>query len=175
MRGARRAIRRTYEPTTRADDLAIFQYTSGTTRELPEAVKHTHRAIVTLMVAALYGTGLRPGDRFFCPSSPAWGHGLWHGTLAPLALGVTIGAYRRQVRRRAAAAGAAGPPLHQHLGRRDALPDDAELRRGAATIAIAIEKLSFTGEPIDSETADVRRADVRPCRCAACTAPPRSA
>ena len=73
--------------------LAIFQYTSGTTRELPEAVKHTHRAIVTLMVAALYGTGLRPGDRFFCPSSPAWGHGLWHGTLAPLALGLTIGAY----------------------------------------------------------------------------------
>ena len=45
------------------------------------------------MVAALYGTGVRPGDRFFCPSSPAWGHGLWHGTLAPLALGVTIGTY----------------------------------------------------------------------------------
>ena len=64
-----------------------------TTRELPDAVKHTHRALVTLMVAALYGTGLRPGDRFFCPSSPAWGHGLWHGTLAPLALGITTGAY----------------------------------------------------------------------------------
>ena len=45
------------------------------------------------MLAALYGTGLRPGDRFFCPSSPAWGHGLWHGTLAPLALGITIGAF----------------------------------------------------------------------------------
>ena len=58
----------------RAQDLAIFQYTSGTTRELPDAVKHSHRAIVTLMVAALYGTGLRPGDRFICPSSPAWGH-----------------------------------------------------------------------------------------------------
>ncbi len=78
---------------TAADALAIFQYTSGTTRELPEAVKHSHRSIVTLMVAALYGTGLRPGDRFICPSSPAWGHGLWHGTLAPLALGITIGAY----------------------------------------------------------------------------------
>src|SRR4029450_3218900 len=82
-----------FEPVTRADDLAIFQYTSGTTRELPEAVKHSHRAIVTVMVAALYGTGLRPGDRFICPSSPAWGHGLWHGTLAPLAMGLTIGAY----------------------------------------------------------------------------------
>jgi acetyl-CoA synthetase len=57
----------TFRAETKADDLAIFQYTSGTTRELPEAVKHTHRAIVTLMVAALYGTGLRPGDRFICP------------------------------------------------------------------------------------------------------------
>ena len=45
------------------------------------------------MVAALYGTGIRPGERYFCPSSPAWGHGLWHGTLAPLALGLTVGAY----------------------------------------------------------------------------------
>src|SRR4029078_11296401 len=78
---------------TRADAMAILQYTSGTTRELPEAVKHTHRALVRLMVAALYGSGLRPGDRFICPSSPAWGHGLWHGTLAPLALGITTGAY----------------------------------------------------------------------------------
>jgi acetyl-CoA synthetase len=42
-----------YAPDTAADSLAIFQYTSGTTRELPEAVKHTHRSIVTLMVAAL--------------------------------------------------------------------------------------------------------------------------
>lgn len=80
-----------YETKTRADDLAVFQYTSGTTRELPAAVKHTHRSLVTLMFAALYGTGIRPGDEFFCPSSPAWGHGLWHGTLAPLALGVTTG------------------------------------------------------------------------------------
>src|ERR1700733_6016008 len=32
-----------FEPATRSDALAIFQYTSGTTRELPEAGKHTHR------------------------------------------------------------------------------------------------------------------------------------
>src|SRR5262249_23663861 len=82
-----------YEPTTAADDLAVFQYTSGTTRALPEAVKHTHRSVVTLMIAALYGVGLRPGHRYFCPSSPAWGHGLWHGTIAPLALGIAVGGY----------------------------------------------------------------------------------
>src|SRR5262249_44517409 len=82
-----------YEPSTAADDLAVFQYTSGTTRERPEAVKHTHRAVVTLMIAALYGVGLEPGDRYFCPSPPAWGHGLWHGTIAPLALGIAVGTY----------------------------------------------------------------------------------
>jgi acetyl-CoA synthetase len=83
----------TYKTATRAKDLAVFQYTSGTTRELPAAVKHSHRTLVTLMFAALYGTGIRPGDEFFCPSSPAWGHGLWHGTLAPLVLGVTTGTF----------------------------------------------------------------------------------
>jgi acyl-CoA synthetase (AMP-forming)/AMP-acid ligase II len=31
---------------SKSDDLAVFQYTSGTTREMPEAVRHTHRAIV---------------------------------------------------------------------------------------------------------------------------------
>src|SRR5262249_19083496 len=82
-----------YTPDTRAADLAVWQYTSGTTRALPEAVKHTHRSVVTLMIAALYGVGLRPGDRYFCPSSPAWGHGLWHGTIAPLALGLHIASY----------------------------------------------------------------------------------
>src|SRR5262249_7705434 len=55
-----------YERTSAPDDLAVFQYTSGTTRALPAAVRHSHRAIVVLMVAALYGTGIRPGDHFFC-------------------------------------------------------------------------------------------------------------
>src|SRR5262249_42501537 len=52
----------TFETRTRAEDMAVFQYTSGTTRELPAAVKHSHRTLVTLMFAALYGTGIRPGD-----------------------------------------------------------------------------------------------------------------
>ncbi len=45
-----------FVPATRCDDLAIYQYTSGTTRELPAAIRHTHRAIVVVMIAALYGT-----------------------------------------------------------------------------------------------------------------------
>ena len=145
-----------YRPTTRADDLAVFQYTSGTTRELPEAVKHTHRALVTLMLAALYGTGIRPGDEFFCPSSPAWGHGLWHGTLAPLALGVTTGTF----------AGRFDP-----VRLLKALQDYRITNLSAAAthyrmlknsqraqqFGFAIEKLSYTGEPIDPGTLDFIR------------------
>jgi len=137
---------------TAADSLAIFQYTSGTTRELPEAVKHSHRSIVTLMVAALYGTGLRPGDRFICPSSPAWGHGLWHGTLAPLALGITVGAYAGKfdaVRLLAA--------LQEHrFTNISAAATHYRMMRNSGAAGLyryGIEKLSFTGEPIDSETA----------------------
>jgi acetyl-CoA synthetase len=147
-----RSLPSTFESDTKADDLAIFQYTSGTTRDLPDAVKHTHRAIVTLMLAALYGTGIRPGDRFICPSSPAWGHGLWHGTLAPLALGVTIGAYSGKFN---------GERLLQALDEHrftniSAAATHYRMMRnsGAASkFNYHLEKISFTGEPIDSETA----------------------
>ncbi|MBR1214209.1 acyl-CoA synthetase [Bradyrhizobium sp. JYMT SZCCT0180] len=141
-----------FTSNTTADALALFQYTSGTTRELPEAVKHSHRAIVTLMVAALYGTGLRPGDRFICPSSPAWGHGLWHGTLAPLALGITIGAYAGKFNPERLLAAL---QQHQFTNISAAATHYRMMRNSGAApnYRYAIEKLSFTGEPIDSETA----------------------
>jgi acetyl-CoA synthetase len=140
-----------FTPATRSDDLAIFQYTSGTTRELPEAVRHTHRAIVVVMIAALYGTGIRPGDRFFCPSSPAWGHGLWHGTLAPLALGVESGVY----------AGRFDPErllrALQDFGTTNLSAAATHYRMmrqsGAARrYCYTLRKMSFTGEPIDSDS-----------------------
>ncbi len=142
----------TYDTATRGDDHAIYQYTSGTTRELPAAVKHSHRALVTLMVAALYGTGLRPGDRFFCPSSPAWGHGLWHGTLAPLALGLTIGAFSGRFNAERLLEALSD---HRFTNLSAAATHYRMMRNcGAApSHAYALEKISFTGEPIDSETA----------------------
>jgi acetyl-CoA synthetase len=135
------------------DDLAVLQYTSGTTRELPEAVRHSHRAIVVLMIAALYGTGIRPGDRFFCPSSPAWGHGLWHGTLAPLALGVTTGTM----------AGKFDPARMlralEDYGVTTLSAAATHFRMikssgAAARHRYAVRKLSFTGEPMDGATRD---------------------
>jgi acetyl-CoA synthetase len=140
-----------YETATRANDLAVFQYTSGTTRELPAAVKHSHRALVTLMFAALYGTGIRPGDEFFCPSSPAWGHGLWHGTLAPLALGVTTGTFAGRfdaVRLMRALA-------DYEITNMSAAATHYRMMKNseqAKQFTFSIEKLSFTGEPIDPAT-----------------------
>ena len=141
----------TYSPRTKASDMAVFQYTSGTTRELPEAVKHSHKTLVTLMFAALYGTGIRPGDAFFCPSSPAWGHGLWHGTLAPLAMGVTTGTF----------AGRFDPVrLMQALSKfkitnMSAAATHYRMMKNcgkAANFTFHFQKLSYTGEPIDPAT-----------------------
>jgi acetyl-CoA synthetase len=146
----------TYTPKTKAGDMAVFQYTSGTTRELPEAVKHSHRTLVTLMFAALYGPGIRPGDEFFCPSSPAWGHGLWHGTLAPLAMGVTTGTFAGRfdpVRLMKAlgdfgitnmSAAATHYRMMKNSGQGEALA------RGDHSFHF--KKLSYTGEPIDPAT-----------------------
>ncbi len=140
-----------YAPRTKADDLAVFQYTSGTTRELPAAVKHTHKAIVTLMFAALYGTGIRPGDEFFCPSSPAWGHGLWHGTLAPLALGVTTGTFAgrfdpvrlMQALQDFGITNMSAAATHYRMMKNAGKADQFQFQ---------LRKLSFTGEPIDPAT-----------------------
>jgi acetyl-CoA synthetase len=143
----------TYEPKSKANDMAVFQYTSGTTRELPEAVKHTHRSLVTLMFAALYGTGIRPGDEFFCPSSPAWGHGLWHGTLAPLGLGVTTGTFAGRfdaVRLMKALSdykitNMSAAATHYRMMKNSGAAADYDFH---------FKKLSYTGEPIDPATLD---------------------
>ena len=143
---------RDWTPATASHDMAMYQYTSGTSRQLPEAVRHRHRAVVTVIIAALYATGVRPGDRFMCPSSPAWGHGLWHGTIAPLALGVEITSY----------AGKFDPErlLHVISGLQitnlSAAATHYRMMRNsnkAGNHVYALEKLSFTGEPLDSETA----------------------
>lgn len=140
-----------YPVATGADDLAVFQYTSGTTRELPDAIKHSHRAVVTVMIAALYAVGLRPGDRYFCPSSPAWGHGLWHGTISALALGIPITAYAGKfdplrifeaLDELAIDNFSAAATVYRMLRNSDHLPK------------YKLRKCTFTGEPLDRSTFD---------------------
>lgn len=161
---ALRAASPAYRPDTRAADVAVLQYTSGTTRALPEAVKHTHRSVVTLMIAALYGVGLRPGERYFCPSSPAWGHGLWHGTIAPLALGMHIASYAGKFE-----AERILEALEEfQITNMAAAPTVFRLLKNSGQrerYRIQLDKISYTGEPMDPDTfAYIERAfGVTPC------------
>jgi acetyl-CoA synthetase len=142
-----------FEWNTAPGDMALYQYTSGTTRELPEAVKHRHRAVATVLVAALYGTGVRPNDRYLCPSSPAWGHGLWHGTIAPLALGVSIWAWAGHFD-----GGRLLEALEKYrITNLSAATTHYRLMKNSGVAGqhrYFIEKLTYTGEPTDTATED---------------------
>lgn len=136
---------------TSSADMAIYQYTSGTSSGLPTAVKHTHRSITLLMSAALYGTGIRPGDTMFCPSSIAWGHGLWHGVLAPMAIGMSTGTMSgrfdpdrmcRAMQDHGANIVSAAPTHYRMIRTADT----------AQKYRYKLTKVSFTGEPMDNAT-----------------------
>lgn len=140
-----------YEPKTAAKDVAVYQYTSGTTRKFPDAIKHYHRSVVTLMPAAVFGRGLRPGDRYFCPSSPAWGHGLWHGTLSPLALGIAVGAYSGKFDMETFLTGLKEFEI-DNLG---AAPTVYRMMKNSGLLKqydLKIKKMHYTGEPMDTDT-----------------------
>ena len=81
-----------YETRTSADTLAFMQFSSGTTG-LPKAVNYRHKSVGIVGFRMKYVVGLRDTDNYFCPSSPAWGHGLWYGSIGPLIFGNAIGAY----------------------------------------------------------------------------------
>lgn len=81
-----------YTPSTHAGTLAMVQFSSGTTGA-PKSVKYKHSAITVGAVTMKFGNGLTPDDIYFCPSSPAWGHGIWYGTISPLIFGISIGTY----------------------------------------------------------------------------------
>jgi len=70
----------------------MMQFSSGTTGA-PKSVMYKHGAITVAAVVMKFGVGLGSDDVYFCPSSPAWGHGLWYGTISPLILGKAIGTF----------------------------------------------------------------------------------
>ena len=81
-----------YETHTSPDTLAFMQFSSGTTG-LPRAVQYHHRSVGVVAFRMKFFVGLRDTDNYFCPSSPAWGHGIWYGSVGPLIFGNAIGAY----------------------------------------------------------------------------------
>lgn len=81
-----------YCPATAATDLCMIQYSSGTTGS-PKPMRYNHGAITVAAVVMKFAGGLKPDDIYFCPSSPAWGHGIWYGTISPLIFGKAVGTY----------------------------------------------------------------------------------
>lgn len=81
-----------YATSTNAETLAVVQFSSGTTGS-PKPVHYNHIAATLTAVNMKFGVGIREDDNYFCPSSPAWGHGIWYGTVGPLIFGNAIGAY----------------------------------------------------------------------------------
>lgn len=136
---------------TSADELAFYLFTSGTTRKRAAAIPHRHRAVVTLMQSALFGFGIRPGDIFFSPSSPAYGFSA-HTLISPLALGVGVGSL-------------SGPfdpvrvleALQEFRVSNLCAPPTAYrgiMKSGQAeNYRIALKKATYSGEPMDSTTA----------------------
>ena len=61
---------------TRADDLLLLYFTSGTTAQ-PKLVAHTHASYPVGHLSTMYWLGLRPGDLHLNLSSPGWAKHAW--------------------------------------------------------------------------------------------------
>ena len=72
----------TSRPATRADDLMLLYFTSGTTAK-PKLVAHTHASYPVGHLSTMYWIGLRPGDVHLNLSSPGWAKHAWSCFFAP--------------------------------------------------------------------------------------------
>jgi len=136
---------------TTGKDVGVLQYSSGTTTKYPTAIDHYHGSVALLAPSAIFAMGIEEGDRFFCPSSPAWGNGLWYGTFCPLILGVGVGSisgkFNEEILLQALEEFEinnfhAAPTVFKRLIS-SGLIDRFNLK---------INKLSFAGEPMDLDT-----------------------
>jgi acetyl-CoA synthetase len=76
------------EVLTRADDMALLHFTSGTTGT-PKGAVHVHEAVLTHFATGRHALDLHPDDIFWCTADPGWVTGTSYGIIAPLLHGVT--------------------------------------------------------------------------------------
>jgi acetyl-CoA synthetase len=84
-----------FHPTgpTRADDLLLLYFTSGTTAR-PKLVAHTQTSYPVGHLSTMHWIGLRPGDIHLNLSSPGWAKHAWSCFFAPWNAGATVVAYQ---------------------------------------------------------------------------------
>ncbi|MFO1288016.1 MAG: acetate--CoA ligase [Rubrivivax sp.] len=74
---------------TRADEMALLHFTSGTTGR-PKGAVHVHEAVLTHYATGLFALDLHADDIFWCTADPGWVTGMSYGVIAPLLHGVTL-------------------------------------------------------------------------------------
>jgi acetyl-CoA synthetase len=77
---------------TRADELLLLYFTSGTTA-LPKLVVHTHVSYPVGHLSTMYWLGVKPGDVHLNLSSPGWAKHAWSCFFAPWNAQATVLAY----------------------------------------------------------------------------------
>ncbi len=77
---------------TRAGDLLLLYFTSGTTAR-PKLVAHTQASYPVGHLSTMYWLGLRPGDVHLNLSSPGWAKHAWSSVFAPWNAQATVLAY----------------------------------------------------------------------------------
>ncbi|WP_241965086.1 AMP-binding protein [Microbacterium telephonicum] len=83
----------TPERPTRADDLNLLYFTSGTTSATPKLVRHTHVSYPVGHLSTLWWLGVRPGDVHMNISSPGWGKHAWSNFFSPFLAQATVFVY----------------------------------------------------------------------------------
>ncbi|ALO45935.1 acetate--CoA ligase [Pseudohongiella spirulinae] len=68
---------------TRADEMALLHFTSGTTGK-PKGAVHVHGAVVAHAETGRIALDLHPGDVYWCTADPGWVTGTSYGIISPL-------------------------------------------------------------------------------------------
>src|SRR5215468_12210245 len=90
------AVRASIPPApTRADELLLLYFTSGTTAR-PKLVAHTQVSYPVGHLSTMYWLGLRPGDVHLNLSSPGWAKHAWSCFFAAFNAQATVLAYQYQ-------------------------------------------------------------------------------
>ena len=144
------------DAATRADDLMLLYFTSGTTAR-PKLVAHTQVSYPVGHLSTMYWLGLRPGDVHLNLSSPGWAKHAWSSLFAPWNAQATVLAYHyerfdaaallRQLVRCRVTTFCAPPTVWRML-----IQHDLQAAR------VSLRELTSAGEPLNPEVIERVRA-----------------